>query len=178
VTEDELEVRSSNEKRLLEDLDAMNCPKFVESEVVVQWSIPSCRYKVYLKSQPSQPCLERKVPFASAGKPGENAFQAFLDDIKIQISLRDCEGVVRFVGIVLDDTRQHLKSYLVEIPTLSSLELVLGVANSRSETIPWSIREVWMRQIILAIVNVHSKGILCGCLDLNWITLCLKLICA
>ena len=169
VTEDDLEVQNSNEKRLLEDIDAMNCPKFVESEVVVQWRIQTSRYKAYIKSEPSQPCVERKVPFASAGRPGENAYQDFLDDIKFHIALRDCKSIVKFMGIVLDDNRRCLKSYLFELPMLMSLETALGVANSRSETIPWSIREAWMRQIIKAIVNVHSKGIIFGALDLNWV---------
>lgn len=167
VTEDDLEMQISNEKRLLEDIDAMNCPKFVEAQVVTQWWIQSSRYKAYIKSQSSQPCFEQKVPFASAGRPGENPFQDFLDDIKLHIALRDCNSVAKFVGIVLDDNRQRLKSYLFEYPMLMSLDILLGVANSRSETIIWSIREVWVRQIIKAVVNVHSRTIFLGVLHLT-----------
>ena len=164
VTEDDLEVKMS-EKKFLEEIDAMNCDQFVESDVVVQWWIQSNRYKANVGSQQ---CFERKVPFASAGRPGENAFQNFLDDIKLHIRLRSCSSVVKFVGVVLDNNRLHLRSFLLESPILRSLELVLGVANFRSETIPWPIREAWARQIINAIVDLHSRGVVLGALELNW----------
>ncbi len=165
VTEDDLEVQMSDEKKFLEHIDATNCVQFVESDVSVQWRIRSNRYKAYVKSQQ---CFERKVPFASAGRPGENVFQDFLDDIRLHIALRDCRSVVKFVGVVLDDNRQHLRSYLLEYPMLISLQAVLGVANSRSETTPWPIREAWARQVINAIVDVHSKGAVLGVLRFNW----------
>jgi hypothetical protein len=165
VTEDDSEVQMSDEKKFLEEIDAMNCVQFVESDIVVQWRIQSHRYKASIGSRQ---CLEWKVPFARAGGSGENGFQNFLDDIKLHIALRNCSNVVKFLGVVLDDNRLHLKSFLLEYPMLRSLTSILAVANSRSETIPWPIREAWARHIINAIVDVHSRGVVLGVLALSW----------
>ena len=41
MAEDDLEVQMSDDKRFLEEIDAMNCVQFVESDVLVQWWIQS-----------------------------------------------------------------------------------------------------------------------------------------
>jgi hypothetical protein len=57
VTEDDLEVQMSDKKKL-EEIDAMNCIEFVDSDVVVQTRLQSTRYIAYVGSQR---CLEWKV---------------------------------------------------------------------------------------------------------------------
>jgi hypothetical protein len=54
---------------------------------------------------------------------------------------------------------------------ISQLHRVFYIANSRSETIPWSIRELWSKQIAQAIAEVHSKGLTIGVLARNSIGL-------
>ena len=112
-------------------------------------------------------CVERKAPFASAGKQGENVFQNSFNDLKLLNSLRGCTGVVQLIGVVLDETRMHLKSYICESPAIMSLKRVLTFANSKSEIIPWPIREVWSSQIVKAVSEFHSKGLTVGVLELS-----------
>ncbi len=77
-------------------------------------------------------------------------------------SLRGCTGIVEFIGVVLDDTRLHFRSYLHEYPVLGTILTTLVCAQSKSEVVPWPARETWARQIIRAISDVHSKGSVVG----------------
>ena len=45
---------------------------------------------------------------------------------------------------------------------LTSLKFLFGLANSRSKTIPWLIREVWARELIQAIIEIHSQSLIAG----------------
>jgi hypothetical protein len=164
VIEDDLETEMSDENQILQDIEDMDCKQYVESNVIVRSRITSSCYFAWVDSRI---CVEQKVPFASAGREGENGFHDFFNDLKLLNSLRGCTGVVQFIGVVLDDTRLHLRSYLYESPMITSIEKLLGIANSRSEKIPWPIRETWARQIIKAILDVHNQGLVVGVLRIN-----------
>ena len=116
-------------------------------------------YNVYVDSKA---CIESKVVFASGKKQGTNAFLDYLAEIKHFISLRRCANVSEFRGVVLDDSRRHLRGYLKELPMFTSLDHLLGLANSRSKTIPLLIRELWARQLVQAVVEIHSQGLILG----------------
>ena len=164
VAEDLLEKEMSNEDQILQDIEDLGCAKFLESQIMVKSRISSSCYHVWVENGE---CVERKAPFASAGKQGENGFQDFFNDLKLLNSLRGCAGVVQLIGVVLDETRLHLRSYLYESPAIMSLKRVFTFANSKSETIPWPIREIWSSQIIKAVSEVHSKGLIVGVLELS-----------
>ena len=68
---------------------------------------------------------------------------------------------------MFNDAHLRLKSYLYEAPMISQLIRVFYIANSRSEIIPWSIRELWSKQIAQAMAEVHSKGLIIGVLVRN-----------
>ena len=77
-------------------------------------------------------------------------------------SVRDCTGVAKFMGVVLDDPRLHLKSFIYESPGLRSIHSILTCAQSRFERISWSIKETWSKQIINAVSDILSKGLTVG----------------
>ena len=106
VVEDLLEQEMSDEDHILQDIEDLGCAKFLEPQVMVQSRISSSCYRVWVNSRE---CVERKAPFASAGKLGENGFQDFFNDLKLLNSLRGCTGVVQIIGVVLDETRLHLR---------------------------------------------------------------------
>ena len=164
VIEDESETSKSEERDFLQYIDNVPCERYVESQVNTYSRINSTSYRVYVNSQAY---CESKVLFASGRRQGKNAFLDYLDEIKHMISLRRCANVSRFLGIVLDDTRSHLRSYLKELPMLTSMEFLLGLAKSRSMTVPCSIRELWARQMIQAIIEIHSQGLNAGIFNLN-----------
>ena len=64
-----------------------------------------------------------------------------------------------------------MKSYLYESPMIGSLSRLLTVANSQSEKTPWLIREIWSRQIIKAISDVHRKDLVAVVLNMSHIGL-------
>lgn len=163
VIEEESEASKSDEREFLQYIDSVCCQRYVESDIVTYSRIDSTSYKVYVGSQA---CIENKVVFTSGRKQSDNAFRDYLDEIKHLISLRRCENVTKFRGIVLDDTRRHLRSYLQELPMVTSGEFLLGLASSRSETLPWLIRELWARQLIQAIIGIHSQALIAGIFDL------------
>lgn len=61
------------------------------------------------------------MPFSGGGLPGDNGLKRFWQDLKLAKSLYECDGVVQFMGIVLDDTRTHIKSFLQELPALGTI---------------------------------------------------------
>ncbi|KAI9788922.1 MAG: hypothetical protein M1816_006487 [Peltula sp. TS41687] len=164
VIEDESEMSVSDEREFLRYVDSVCSKQYVESDVITYSRINATSYKVYVDSQA---CCERKVLFARGRAQGRNAFLDYLEEIKHRISLRGCASVSEFRGIVLDDTRRHLRSYLLELPMFSSLGQLLALANSRSTTIPWPIRELWARQLIQAIIEIHSQGLIAGVFNIH-----------
>ena len=168
VVEDESEVSKSNEMEFLQYMNSICCKQYVESDVVTYSRSGPSSYKVYVDSEA---CIESKVVFASGKKQGTNAFLDYLDEIKHFISLRRCANVSEFRGVVLDDTRRHLRSYLKELPMFTSLASLLGLANSRSKTIPLLIRELWARQLVQAVVAIHSQGLILGAFNSHSVTI-------
>lgn len=149
----------SNEDQVLQNIDDMDCPQFLESEVIFQCRISSTYYMAWIECRP---CIERKVPFVKAGAQTENGYLEFFSDLKKLNSLRGCKGVAQFIGVVLDDTRAHLRSYLYESPAFGNLQTIFEYAQSKSEVVPWPIRETWGRQIIKAVSEVHKRSSVIG----------------
>ena len=162
--EDLQEIEMCSGEDQLQDIEDLGCAQYLESEVIIQSRISSSAYIVWVESQNF---IERKLPFAGAGWQGQNGVEDFFEDLKLSYSMRECACVVRFIGVVLDDTRKHLKSYLYESPTLGTAQQMLETAEAKAEKIPWSIRETWAKQIVTAVSEVHSKGFVVGVLQLD-----------
>lgn len=162
ISENYIEACSSGENQMLCDIEDLGCKQFLESEIITQSRRSASCFIVRVESQT---CIERKAPFVSSGIRGENGIQCFFDELKLLKSLRGCNGVAGFIGVVLDDARKHLMSYLYEYPALGNLTTLFEGAKSRSEIIPWDIREGWARQIVTTVAEIHSgRGSLVGSL--------------
>ena len=160
ISEDCLEICQSGEDQMLRDINDLECKPFLESDIITQ-SRKSC--SCFIVHVESRICIERKAPFVNSGIRGGNGFQSFFDDLKLLKSLQSYKGVAEFIGVVLDDARTHLRSYLYEYPALGSILTMFIGAQSRSEIIPWDIREIWARQIVKTVAEIHSgRGSLVG----------------
>ncbi|KAK0515444.1 hypothetical protein JMJ35_001478 [Cladonia borealis] len=95
-----LERHMSNENTILQEIEHLGCPQFVESQVIFKSQLICYRYKVWIGDRDFTEC---KVPFASAGLQGDNLFDEFADEVKRLTSLRGCSGIVQFLGVILDD---------------------------------------------------------------------------
>jgi serine/threonine protein kinase len=64
---------------------------------------------------------------------------------------------------------RHDNAYEViyESPMIGHMERLLNAVNDRCEKIPWAVREIWSRQIIDAVSNIHSRGLIVGVLELG-----------
>ena len=142
----------------MQDIENMGCTTFLESEVITRSRVSTSRFMVFVESKT---CMERKAPFPTAGGSDINSFQEFYNDLKLLNSLPGCRNVTRFIGVVLDSTRKHIRSYLHEYPNYN-IRQIFDTAASRSITVPWKIRETWARQIITAISEIHGKGAVAG----------------
>lgn len=158
VAEDTEQIQMSNETAMMRDIDDMGCPQFLQSEVIVLLRFSTYTYIVQVESQL---CLEEKLPFAT-GSEGGHETEDFYNDFKTLYSLPECKYVSKFVGVVLDDTRKHLRSYLTELPFKSHMASVLVKAEADGELIPWPVRELWAKQIITAVSHLHARGISLG----------------
>ena len=159
AVEDSSEVGMCNQEEILQYIEDRGCTQYLESEVSVESRIASTLYKVKVKSQI---CTERKVPFATAGSGVKNGSREYMNDLKLLKAVQGCSGVSKFIGVVLDDTRTHLRSYLYEHPALGTVDSMIYYANSKSEIIPWFIRLAWSSQIIQAVADVHGRGLAVG----------------
>lgn len=165
ISEDCLEVCSSGEDQMLYDIEDLGCKQFLESEIITQ-SRKSCF--CFIVRVESRTYIERKASFVNSGIRGENGFQCFFDELKLLKSLRGCRGVAEFIGVVLDDTRTHLRSYLYEYPAFISILALFVNAQSRSEIIPWNIRKGWARQMVETVAEIHCRESLVG--SLYWLS--------
>ncbi|KAL9607429.1 MAG: hypothetical protein Q9167_007659 [Letrouitia subvulpina] len=165
VSEDLDESYINHEKDILQDIQHMDVPQYLQSEVIVQERMDAV---TYLAQVESRPCMERKIPFSGGGLPGDNGLKRFWQDLKLTRSLYACNGVVQFMGVVLDDTKTHVKSFLQELPALGTIRSILAHAELRQEPIPWSVRATWASQIISAVAEIHSKGFVVGLLHINF----------
>ena len=155
MAEDMTEVALCCEDQIMLDIEDLDCAQFLESEIITQYHLSSPYFVVWVESQS---CIERKAPFRGARPQDRSSFQEFCDDLKLNSSLRGCSGVVQLIGVVLDDTRRHLRSYLHESLS-TNIEAIFESAAHQGEIIPWHIREAWAQQIITAVYEVHQRGI-------------------
>ncbi|KAL9111315.1 MAG: hypothetical protein Q9227_004192 [Pyrenula ochraceoflavens] len=154
VRKDLSESQKDKERDILEAIENMGCAQFLQSEVITRKRRGAYTSVVWVESQLA---YEYRMPFTGAGLPGHDRVKEFYHDLEKLYSLRDCNNVARFVGVVLDDTRRHIMSYLKEFPRLNSLMTVFADCELRGKRIPWSIREIWAKQIISAVADVHAK---------------------
>lgn len=167
VAEDLEESRKSDEEKMLQAIEHMGCHQYLESEVIVKKLIQSSTFLVQVEGLTY---IERKMPFSKAALPGDDGVKGFYKHLRMAHSLRDCDSVAKFVGVVLDDTRSHLKSYLEEFPALGTLRNMFAYAQLRGHRLPWSIRELWAQQLIGAVSKIHTKGTVVGMLNVKAIS--------
>ena len=163
VAEDTVEKDLISDRNFLRDLSHLGCAILIESEVLMEsrFSVADC-----ISVVGSDRYIEYKAPFASTDLDGPRSLKSYMIRLKRSIALRDCPGVANFKGVVLDDTRSYLKSYLCELPTVHSLSRMVAQANMEHATVPWADREMWAYQIVNAVSHIHRRGQVVGLLEL------------
>ena len=168
VGRDEGESESLDDTQILQDLEDLGCASFTEREVIVLSRLSSTCFKALIRSQS---CVEQQLPFKSAGGRSAQRSRNYFKDLKSLHAIRGLTGVVQFIGVVLDEMRSSLKSYLYEMPLVGSIMHLFGHLGQDSRLIPWPIREIWARQIVEAISDVHGRNLVVGLPSLHSIAL-------
>ena len=158
AAEDFQESALMQEQLVLKELKELGCREYRESNVVTISRLMAARFLVRVGFRL---CVEQKAPFVHAGQRLENAFHYFTSRLIKLHSLKDCSGVSKLIGIVVDEDGRHLKSYLCEA-TFVSLDKALATACTRRQNIPWSLRKFWAKQLIRTVSRIHRRKIVIG----------------
>ena len=106
----------------------------------------------------SQNCLEQKLPF-STNKESAKSFMGRLKGLQLA---QGCRGVAEFIGVVSTDDKTELRGYLVRAPENGPLRRVFEDATLKGTPITWDRRERWIRQMIIAVKDIHLRDIVIG----------------
>lgn len=160
---DKVELEHDTHDQTIQDLQDLGCSIVLESGVVVRARMASSIFDVWVGFSRY---AEQKVPFATAGKEGENGLIEFLADMKTLHCLRSYTSIARFGGVVLDDRRRRVKGYLSELPAIRMTKLFATLKNE-SEELPWLLRQAWAVQIVKIVAGLHRRDRIVGGLDIS-----------
>lgn len=140
-------------RTLLAFLDDLGCPRYFENEVTqIAMVEPPDRFAA---------CVDGMLVYETKFAHPSPTYEAIYN-IQLLHCLKGVAGFVTFMGIVVDRSGKHLKSYLVKFPRTkwSILTDKLG----QDPPVPWRRREKWARQLIEGVRDVHSRGFVVGTL--------------
>jgi serine/threonine protein kinase len=154
----------------MEEVEQRGIPQYVESQVVVLSRIRTALYLVIVENQS---CIQRNSPFSGGTTSDRKLVDEFIADMKLLQMAQGCPGVAEFVGVVVNDNRTQLCSYLVRYPEAGLFGEFLEAPMSSGFPISWERRLWWIRQIITAVAETHKRGVIIGCLDKEsiWVNL-------
>ena len=137
-------------------LDDLGCPQYCQQEVFqIQLLAPPNRFLSCVSGR-----LVHETMFARVLPSSE-----LLYTIRVLHCLKDYPAFAKLVGIVTNESRTQLKSYLIEFPMAQSrLE-----NKMRNPYISWHRREKWARQLVEGVSQVHSQGFVVGNLLSFWV---------
>jgi hypothetical protein len=138
---------------ILEFLDDLGCQQFVESEVFqVDMIVPLTRFASVVNGM-----LVCEIKFFRDCPRHKDLYE-----IQVLRGMEGVPGFAKLVGIVVDRSKKHLKSYLVE--TLQSKWDFISDLVTTTSVIPWERRENWAKQVVEVARQIHSKSFVIGTL--------------
>jgi hypothetical protein len=140
-------------QKILTFLDDLGCPRYFENELTqIALLEPPYRFATCVDGR-----VVRETKFARSLPSYE-----LLYNIQLLRCMEGVSGFAKFVGIVVDSTGKHLKSYLVEAPRTRWSFIPYEMTQYRF--FPWKRREKWARQLLERVSQVHSRGFVVGTL--------------
>lgn len=91
--------------------------------------------------------------------PGPDTIDEFLYEINALHSLQGSDNVIKLEAIILDDTRQVVKGLLI---TYAERGAIVDILYDNRGRIPWSQRELWARQAVMGLRDIHEEGYVQG----------------
>ena len=82
----------------------------------------------------------------------------FLYYIELLHCMRGAPGLANLLGVVIDASRECLKSYLIEYPNARwRIDRIV-----QDPSISWNRRQKWTKQHVETVTQLHSKGFVAG----------------
>jgi serine/threonine protein kinase len=146
VTEDVNEIIPYPGISAIEHLDYQ---RFGEHEVSFDSHISGFVYKVGVGNRTY---IKKEIP-------GPDAVEEFLYEINALSSLQDSNSVIRFEGIIVDETGELIKGLLISYAEHGAL---VDMIYDFKHQLHWERREKWARQIVEGLSEIHEAGFVQG----------------
>ena len=144
---------SSCRRDLLTYLDDLGCPRYFESQVsqLAMTENPGCFVSFVDKKLMFETKVLRDPPDLG-----------LIYSIQVLCAMKGIPSFARSAGIVTNASGKCLKSLVMQKSTKDSAFMFDIILKNRQ--IPWTRREKWARQLVEALREVHSKGLVVGTL--------------
>jgi serine/threonine protein kinase len=139
------------------DAQSLGCRIILEREVIIQDIVSGFTARVLIDGRE---CIEKKLPLAPVH------LNPFLYEMKALYLLRHCPGIIRFVGVEVDNAGKKLQGFIRGCED-SDLSGLLRELYKRRQHIPWSLKEKWAGQLLTGVLSAHKSGLVIGTLDVN-----------
>lgn len=135
----------------LSSIDHLHCKKFRESAVSFDSHISGFVYKV---SAGGRTYIKKEIP-------GPDAVEEFLYEINALCALSDSKSVIKFEGVIVDESSELIKGLLISYADQGALvDLIYDFKNS--DSLRWERRAKWARQIVEGLSEIHEAGFVQG----------------
>ena len=140
------------------DVDGLNCPQFLETEVIIQ---KRCWHNCFSVLVERKRQFYRLLPsfFSAASFRSQ---RLFMHELQALYAVRNVPWILQLAGVVFDDRRRGVKGYL-----LNHLEKMTPLREKLDLRNPWPVRELWARQIVSSVNQLHCRGFAIGLVDLT-----------
>ncbi|KAL9104395.1 MAG: hypothetical protein Q9163_000653 [Psora crenata] len=91
--------------------------------------------------------------------PGPDSVDEFLYEINALSSLRGAKNVIEIKGLVLSEDEETVKGLLIAYAEKNAL---VDIIYDNQGNLPWPRRELWARQIIKGLSEIHEAGFVQG----------------
>ncbi|KAK4100858.1 hypothetical protein N658DRAFT_507527 [Parathielavia hyrcaniae] len=146
VTEDGNEIINYPKTQMVQHLD---CKRYKAREIHFDSHMSGFVYKVRVHGQL---LIKKEIP-------GPDTVDEFLYEINALNQLCHADNVIRFQGLVVDDSEEHVTGLLINYAARGAL---IDVIYDSEHSLPWPTREKWARQIIGGLSEIHEAGFVQG----------------
>jgi serine/threonine protein kinase len=132
-------------------IDHLDCKRFRETAICFDSHISGFVYKVSVNNKS---LIKKEIP-------GPDAVEEFLYEINALCSLQDSKSVIRFEGVIVDETNELIKGLLISYADQGALVDMIYDFKPTGQ-LYWERREKWARQIVEGLSEIHEAGYVQG----------------
>lgn len=132
-------------------IEHVPCKRVRENAVCFDSHISGFVYKVSVNNR----------VFIKKEIPGPDAVEEFLYEINALCSIPDAKSVIKFEGVIVDETNELIKGLLISYADQGALVDMIYDFRPTGE-LTWPRRERWARQIVEGLSEIHEAGYVQG----------------